>query len=143
MNKFLNKTQNKIVFCTNNSLSISSIQSELEQMLPSYKVYSEYQISKKDSISLRKNDALITRPSFLLTYLRQGLLNLSEVDYLIFEPKKLLFNEDNWVESIIIEFFIPLFNLSSKMPKILILNSHSDIVSIVIFIFRIKLRIMM
>ena len=88
-------------------------------MLPSYKVYSEYQISKKDSISFMKNDALITRSSFLLTYLRQGLLSLSEVDYLIFEPKKLLFNEDNCVESIIIEFFIPLFKLSLKIPKIL------------------------
>ena len=128
---FLDSAKYKIIYCASDSYLVESIQSEFEQMFPSYKITSECRISKWWKFPENNSNVLITQANFLLTYLRQGLLHLNDVDYLIFEAKKLKFWEDNWIETIIKEFFVPVFNMGSfSLPKIFILNLFTDEVSI-------------
>ena len=131
MINFLTESKLKILYCINEATMIKDIQSEVEKMFyKSYHIYHENRISQRETFMKSSRDVLITQASFLLSYLRQGLINLKDVNYLIFEPKKLIFGEENWMETILKEFYIPLMNLGSvNLPKIFIIDTSTDDVS--------------
>lgn len=89
----------------------------------SYFVFHENKLSQKETFVKIKRNFLITQTQFLLVYLRSGFVNLSEVDYLIFEPKALTFSEENSVETIMREFYVPMFNQGVRLPKVFIVDS--------------------
>ena len=136
MISFLTESKLKIIYCINEATMIKDIRSEVEKMFyKSYHIYHENRVSQRETFIKSSRDILITQASFLLSYLRQGLINLNDVNYLIFEPKKLLFGEENCVEAILKEFYIPLMNLGSvNLPKIFIIDTSTDDVSPLIWL---------
>lgn len=67
---------------------------------------------------------LITYSNYALTYLRQGLLDLRDLDFIVFEPKATYFGQENPFELIMQEFYIPQYKVGSKeMPPIYLINT--------------------
>ena len=107
--------------------AIPDIEKELKKYFGSLIVYYENKLAFKDSFNKSRRNILITNTFFLLTYLRQGWISLSQIDYLLFQPSKLPLGEENYVESIINEFYLPMMNMCWKqLPKMYIINTSTN-----------------
>ena len=126
-----------LIFCLNDSKEMPKVQKELEIFFGNYfYIYYENKMSQKDVFFKNKRNIIITKADFLITYLRQGWISLEQINYLVFQPMKLPFGEENYVEQIINEFYFPLLNLgSSLIPKMYIINTSTDIKVSFLFLF--------
>lgn len=74
---------------------------------------------------------LITYSNYALTYLRQGLLDLRDLDFVVFEPKTTYFGQQNPFELIMKEFYVPQCRIGAKeMPPVYLINTKLIGVSI-------------
>jgi hypothetical protein len=67
----------------------------------------EIKVSPKHAFDKNFRNVLITPSSYALSYLRSGFLDITDLDFLIFEDCKMKFGQKNPVENIIKEFYIP------------------------------------
>lgn len=133
MTSFMVTWNLKWFYAINNPSQIKSIQSELERVFyKAYHIYHENRMSQRETFIKSNRDVLITQGSFLLLYLRQGLIQLSQLNWIVFEPEKLKIGEENWIETIIKEFYIPMLEFGTvSLPKIYIVDGWKDRVRIV------------
>lgn len=121
---FLSKVNIKGMYCISKSDEISNIKKSLSLYFLNFPMIdSEAKPTKKHNFDKNLRNILITDSHYWLEYLRQGFFNLSELNFLVFEPHKLPFNEEHPLETILKEFYIPQSKVEDKgLPPIFILH---------------------
>lgn len=127
--QFLISSNLKVLYWINEGTDTVQLRSELDKVLLN-SLYIDVEVSSRPNWDISKDirNVLISDSAVILTFIRQGILDLRDLDFIIFEPCKLPFGQQNHLEPILHEYIAQSKVSTRRMPKIyLVLNAVEEI----------------